>query len=100
MNKPREEINPKHYQFKVNGQVFETVDLMEAMFPNDMHLSQALKYFMRAGRKPTSTYMTDLSKCLWWICRALMFHGVKSIELPPNAPVKGQPTTTRKKASK
>lgn len=80
------DINPSHYQFKLNGQIFEVADLMEAHFAEDMHLSQALKYMMRAGRKPSASYVSDVGKCLWWCARALMFKGAKHIELPPGAP--------------
>lgn len=81
-------INPQHYQLKVNGHEIQVVDLMEARFPDDAHLSQALKYLLRAGNKAEASYIKDVGKCLWWCARAIMFHGGKHIELPPGAPVK------------
>ena len=80
------EINPKHYQFKLDGKIYEVADLMEACFPNDMHLANALKYMMRAGKKPSASYVSDVGKCLWWCAKGLMYHGAKHIELPPGAP--------------
>jgi len=79
-------INPKHYEFTLKGYTFQVVDLMEERFPDDAHLSQALKYLMRAGRKSDSSYLKDVGKCLWWCARAIMFHGGKYVELPPNTP--------------
>ncbi len=76
-------INPKHYEVTVKGHTFEVADIMEAIFSQDMHLSQALKYLMRAGRKPDSTYVEDVSKCIWWCAKAVVFHGAKFVELPP-----------------
>lgn len=82
------DINPTHYQFKLHGKLYEVADLMEVCFHDDMHLANAFKYLMRAGKKPTSSYISDVGKCLWWCAKAIMFHGGKSIELPPDAPVK------------
>lgn len=79
------DINPKHYDIDVKGYKFEVADLMEAHFPTDCHLSQALKYLMRAGRKPDSTYVKDVAKCLWWCAKCIMFHKGR-FELPPGAP--------------
>ncbi len=36
-----------------------------------MHLSQAAKYLMRAGKKMDSAYYMDVAKALWWLVRAL-----------------------------
>lgn len=82
------EINPKHYQFKLRGVIYNNYELIEALFADDAHLSHALKYLMRVGRKPTAPYLLDLGKCLWWVARAMMFHGAKTIELPPDAPIR------------
>jgi len=81
-------INPKHYDLIVNGQPTQVVDLIEARFADDAHMAQAMKYFLRAGHKGTSSYTEDVAKGVWWAVRALMFNKVKSIELPPGAPVK------------
>ncbi len=74
-------INPKHYDIEVKGHKFQVVDLIEATFPTDAHMAQALKYMMRAGRKAESSYIKDVGKCLWWCARAIIFHG-GTIELP------------------
>ncbi len=86
--KKSSEINPSHYHFVVNGQPIEVVDIMEARFPNDIHLGQAVKYLLRAGHKTDVSYTKDVGKCVWWCVKALMFNKVKHIELPPGAPVK------------
>ena len=85
MTQRKSVINPKHYDLKVNGQPVQVADIMEACFPEDMHLAQAFKYLMRAGRKADSSYIQDVSKCVWWCVRALMFKGAKHVELPPGA---------------
>lgn len=75
-------INPKHYDGKINGQPVQVVDIIEAFVPDDAHLAQALKYLLRAGRKPENAYLKDVGKALWWLARALMFHNGE-VELPP-----------------
>jgi len=92
-NKPKEKpvasnINPKHYDLVVRGQPVQAVDVIEARFADDAHMAQAMKYFLRAGHKGTSSYTEDVSKGVWWAVRALMFNKVKHIELPDGAPVK------------
>ena len=82
------DINPKHYNIVIDGRTIEGIHLREALFADDMHLDNALKYLMRAGKKPDSSYIKDVGKCLWWCARAIMFHGGKHIELPPDAPIK------------
>ncbi len=78
------DINPKHYELEVKGHKFEAADLIEARFATDAHLSQALKYLLRAGRKAERSYIEDVGKCLWWCAKAVIFHGGK-IELPEGA---------------
>ncbi len=97
-------LNPKHYELEVSGHKFEVADLMEARFDSDMHLSQALKYLMRAGRKPDSTYIKDVGKCIWWCVKAIMYRK-GTFELPPGAgsshvpPLITKTTKTRKRKS-
>ncbi len=66
------DINPKHYDLEVNGHKFQVADLIVARFDSDACLAQALKYLMRAGRKPSSTYIKDVNKCLWWCAKAII----------------------------
>ncbi len=77
-------INPPHYDIVIKGHKYQAVDLIEALFPQDAHMSQALKYLMRAGRKAEESYLADVNKCLWWCAKAIMFHGGK-VELPRGA---------------
>ncbi len=92
------DINPKHYEINIGGRIFQVADLMEAQFPHDVHLSQALKYLLRAGRKTRTSYIQDVSKCLWWCARAIIFHGGTHVELPPGvrtAPAKKRPKSEK-----
>ena len=86
------DINPKHYQITIAGKPVELVEINMALFGNDAPLSHAFKYLSRAGRKPSSSYLADLGKCVWWVTRAMMQAGAKHIELPPGAPVDKQKT--------
>ena len=78
------DINPKHYDIEIKGHKFEVVDIIEACFPQDAHLAQAIKYLLRAGRKAENSYLKDVGKCLWWCAKAIIFHG-GTIELPEGA---------------
>ncbi len=78
------DINPKHYELTVKGHKFEVADLMEERFAHDAHLAQALKYLLRAGHKPESSYVKDVGKCLWWCAKAIMYHDGE-IHLPTGA---------------
>ncbi len=84
MKNTHTEVNPAHYDAKVNGQPIQVVDIIEAFFVDDAHLSQACKYLLRAGKKPGSSYLKDVGKALWWCAKAIMFHG-GHVELPPGA---------------
>ena len=76
-------INPQHYKHTINGREIQVVDVMETFFKDDAHLAQAVKYLLRAGRKPESSYVQDLGKALWWIVRAIIFHSPDTvIDLP------------------
>ena len=92
------DINPDHYDIEINGHKFQTVDVIEALFLKDAHLSQACKYLLRAGRKTESSYLKCVGKCMWWCARAILFHG-GHIELPPNSGWK-RCTVTKKRARK
>ncbi len=90
------DINPNHYDLEVKGHKFQVADLMEALFPQDAHLSQALKYLFRAGRKADSTYLKDVGKCLWWCARSIWYHG-GIVELPEHSHPKQRAPKIRKK---
>lgn len=80
-SKPSRVNHPSHYTgIKVRtqaGQVVEveTVDLMEALFGEDIHLAQAFKYMGRAGKKKSASYIEDVAKCIWWCIRVVNAHG-------------------------
>jgi len=66
----RDTYNPGHYH---QGNQ-EAVNVIETFFMQDAHLSQAVKYMCRAGRKPESSYVADVGKAAWWLVRALVIH--------------------------
>ena len=61
-------INPAHYRAK-NG--LESIDVIEAFFPDKPHRWATLKYLFRAGRKPGQDEVQDLRKAIWWIEREI-----------------------------
>jgi hypothetical protein len=77
------EINPSHYQGVHKGVEVQVADVMD-IFELDRHQSQAVKYLLRAGKKPSSTYLKDMGKALWWCARAILARG-GHIDLPPEA---------------
>ena len=66
----KDKINPGHYKTKINGEPVQAVDVIEAFFADNAHLSQAFKYMARAGKKEGSSYLEDITKAKWWLKRA------------------------------
>ena len=66
----KDKINPDHYKTEINGKPVQAVDVIEAFFVDDAHLSQAFKYMSRAGKKEGSDYVEDVRKARWWLERA------------------------------
>lgn len=98
-------INPQHYKgVIINGVEVQPADIVEAYFANDGLLSQAAKYLLRAGRKPESSYLADVGKCLWWCARAIILKG-GTIDLPAQVKpimlsIDGKPITSTHKIAK
>lgn len=61
--------NPDHY--KQGG--MEAIDVIEAYFPDQAHLANALKYILRLGRKDSETQ--EVSKIIWYLLRYLKWSG-------------------------
>lgn len=61
--------NPDHY--KQEG--MEAIDVIEAYFPDQAHLANALKYMLRLGRKDSDTQ--EVSKVIWYLLRYLKWSG-------------------------
>jgi len=65
---PYEKIDhPEHYQTKTG---MEAIDVIEAYALN-FALGSAVKYILRAGKKPSETSIEDLSKALWYLQREI-----------------------------
>jgi len=65
---------PSHYNVRIkdiNGKEHECqiVDIIEALYVDSAHLSQAMKYLGRCGRKASTSLVEDLAKARWWITR-------------------------------
>ena len=58
--------HPDYYQGKI-----EVIDFIEA-FDFNFNLGNVVKYISRAGRKPDSDYLTDLSKAEWYLHREIL----------------------------
>lgn len=77
------DTNPPHYKgIIIKGVEVQPADIIEAYFPTDGLLSHAAKYLLRAGRKQSASYISDVGKALWWCARALI-HAGGSVDLPP-----------------
>lgn len=58
--------HPDYYQGKI-----EVIDFIEA-FDFNFNLGNVVKYISRAGHKPDSDYLTDLSKAEWYLHREII----------------------------
>lgn len=73
---------PKHYKtYMANGLPIEAIDVIEAFFFQDAHLSQAFKYMARAGRKQDESYVDDIKKARFWLERAVDFYQRQPVSL-------------------
>lgn len=68
--------HPSHYLTKSG---IEAVDVIEA-FDLDWHLGNAIKYVLRAGKKPGQPLAQDLEKAIWYLRRRLSREAGKSGE--------------------
>ena len=67
MSKEYEKVNhPDHYQ----SERIETIDVIEA-FRLNFSLGSAVKYILRAGKKPSEKATEDLSKAVWYLQREI-----------------------------
>lgn len=73
--KTYDRINPKHYQtgngFKgPDGLPFQAIHVIE-LFSLGFHEGNAVKYLLRAGKKPDAELVTDAEKAIWYIQRQI-----------------------------
>mgnify|MGYP001243981815 CR=1 FL=1 len=67
MNQPYEKVeHPDHYQ----SENIEAIDVIEA-FNLNFSLGSAVKYILRAGRKPNEARTDDLKKAIWYLKREM-----------------------------
>lgn len=67
MNQPYEKIeHPEHYQ----SDKIEAIEVIEA-FDLNFSLGSAVKYILRAGRKPNEARADDLKKAIWYLKREM-----------------------------
>jgi len=59
--------HPDHYQTEGT---LEAIDIIEA-YKLNFSLGSAVKYILRAGRKPGESATEDLSKAIWYIQREI-----------------------------
>ena len=67
-------INPKHYQFDINGFKVEAFDYIRVVLGDEGALAycrgSALKYLSRAGRKEGQPSEQDFKKAAWFCVKA------------------------------
>jgi len=70
MTKKYEKIeHPDHYQ---SGKM-EAIEVIEA-YDLNFSIGSAIKYLLRAGKKPGESSVEDLSKAIWYIQREIERH--------------------------
>lgn len=67
---PYDSINPAHYQTVIRGRKVGAADIIEA-FGLDWHMGTAMKYILRAGKKPGEPQAQDIEKAIWYLKRKL-----------------------------
>ncbi len=60
-------INPSYYSGKGMG----AIEAIEALVPDKPYRWAAMKYLVRAGKKPGQDQAQDLRKAIWWIEREI-----------------------------
>ena len=69
MSEKYEKVNhPDHYQSHLKN--IEAIDVIEAFHLN-FSLGSAVKYILRAGKKPSEKATEDLSKAVWYLQREI-----------------------------
>lgn len=66
-------INPSHYRpshCPSSVAPFEAIDVIE-QFGLNYRVGNAIKYLLRAGRKPGSPRGSDIQKAIWYLSREL-----------------------------
>jgi hypothetical protein len=67
-------VNPKHYQFDINGFKVEAFDYIRVVLGDEGALAycrgSALKYLSRAGRKEGQPSEQDYKKAAWFCVKA------------------------------
>ena len=68
-------IRPNHHRALMPTELctphtLEAIDVIEAWRLN-FHLGNAIKYILRAGRKPDTHFSTDIEKAVWYLQREL-----------------------------
>jgi hypothetical protein len=59
-------INPQHYQTGAM-QAIEVIEVFELNYK----MGNAIKYILRAGKKPQADKKTDLQKAIWYLTREI-----------------------------
>jgi len=71
--------NPNHY----DGNGLKAIDVIEAYGLN-FSLGSAVKYILRAGKKPGENTLEDLRKALWYTQRQIQMQAHTSITTTPS----------------
>jgi hypothetical protein len=81
------EVRPAHYRgLTADGIELQAADIGEA-FGLNHHLSTAVEYLIRAGKKPGAAAAIDKAKAKWWIDRDTDCEAAKHGTEPADGPV-------------
>lgn len=62
-----DKINPAHYKSPIGLEVIEVIE----EFDLDYCLGTAIKYILRAGKKPGAPLEEDIAKAIWFLKRKI-----------------------------
>ncbi len=64
-----EKVNhPNHYASNDKENVYEAINIIEAYNLN-FNIGSAIKYILRAGKKPNESFEVDINKAIWYLKR-------------------------------
>ena len=63
--------NPQHYNSTKNSNIYEAINIIEE-YKLNFSLGSAIKYILRAGKKPNESFKDDISKAIWYLNRELI----------------------------
>ena len=71
---------PHHYNSTKNSKVYEAINIIEE-YKLNFCLGSAIKYILRAGKKPNESFNDDIKKAIWYLNREINRRGKMKIKI-------------------